>query len=80
MLESVVDMIYPKKQRDTTMFAELPGLFATVQQFDPELYEKLFTSVLPTAQEFARTFPTHFPETIPFLGRGGGKVRRMENL
>mmetsp|Transcript_13619 Transcript_13619/g.33508 ORF Transcript_13619/g.33508 Transcript_13619/m.33508 type:complete len:605 (-) Transcript_13619:117-1931(-) len=60
-------------------FQHLPTLFRQVEAIDPKLYEKFFTQILPKIQEWARQFPTHFPEMIGILRAGkNGKVQLTE--
>ncbi|CAD7948564.1 unnamed protein product [Amoebophrya sp. A25] len=60
-------------------FAGVPSLLRQVEQIDPKLYDKIFPTILPKIQEWARQFPTHFSEPVPILRAGkAGKISLSE--
>ncbi|CAD7965305.1 unnamed protein product [Amoebophrya sp. A120] len=60
-------------------FEQIPALLQQVSEIDPKLHEKFYTNILPKIQEWARQFPTHFPDPVPILRAGkSGKVTLTE--
>ena len=62
---------------DGTAFPTLGKLFECVQRIAPTLYNQTFSTNLTKLQEWARQYPTHFPDKINLSNRGEKSNHRL---